>query len=80
MPRDTRPSSCDIAGMDENEELLNQLMLGMAPETRHRMQRFIRLVADRDECALSIIRRIESGRVSPTDALDALDRCLGARH
>jgi hypothetical protein len=31
--------------MDENEELLKQLMLGMSPETRFRMQRFVRLVA-----------------------------------
>lgn len=66
----------DISGMDENEELLNQLMEGMPPETRFRMQRFIRLVAERDECALKIIRQIEAGRVAPTDALDALDRCL----
>jgi hypothetical protein len=66
--------------MDENEELLNQLMLGMTPETRHRMQRCIHLVAERDECALSIIRQIEAGRVSPTEALDVLDRCLGTRH
>ena len=53
-------------------------MQGMAPETRHRMQRFIKLVAERDECALGIVRHIEMGRLSPTDALDALDRCLGA--
>jgi hypothetical protein len=31
--------------MDEDQELLSQLMQGMAPATRHRMQRFIRLVA-----------------------------------
>ena len=68
-----------LPGMDQNEELLKQLMLGMPPETRFRMQRFIRLVAERDECALSIIRQIEAGRVSPTDALDALERCQGAR-
>lgn len=55
-------------------------MLGMPPETRHRMQRFIRLVGERDECALSIIRQIEAGRVSPTDVLDALDRCLEVQH
>ena len=66
--------------MDEDQELLNQLMIGMTPETRHRMQRFIRLVAERDECALSIIRQIEAGRVSPSDALDTLDRCLEAKH
>jgi len=66
--------------MDEDQELLNQLMAGMTPETRHRMQRFIRLVAERDECALSIIRQIEAGRVSPSDALDTLDRCLEAKH
>lgn len=63
--------------MEEDQELLNQLMLGMAPEIRHRMQRFIRLVAERDECTLSIIWQIEAGRVSSTDALD---RCLGVRH
>jgi hypothetical protein len=63
--------------MDEDQELLNQLMVGMTPETRQRMKRFIRLVAERDECALTIIRQIETGRVSPTDALD---RCLGTRH
>jgi hypothetical protein len=62
--------------MDEDQEFLNQLMQGMAPETRHRMHLFIRLVAERDECALSIIRQIEAGRVSPTDALD---RCLDTR-
>jgi hypothetical protein len=66
--------------MDEDQELLNQLMLGMSPEIRRRMQKFIRLVAERDECALGIIRRSEAGRIAPTDALDALDRCLGARH
>ena len=66
--------------MDEDQELLNQLMVGMTPETRHRMQLFIRLVAERDECALGIVRQIEMGRLSPTDALDALDRCLGAKH
>jgi hypothetical protein len=65
--------------MDEDQELLNQLMQGIAPETRHRMQRFIQLVAERDECALTIIRQIEAGRVSPTDALDALERCIEAR-
>jgi hypothetical protein len=63
--------------MDEDHELLNQLMQGMAPETRNRMQRFIRLVSERNECALTIIRQIEAGRVSPTDALD---RCPGMRH
>lgn len=66
--------------MDEDQELLNQLITGMTPEIRHRMQRFIRLVADRNECALSIIRQIEAGRVSPSDALDTLDRCLEAKH
>jgi hypothetical protein len=66
--------------MDEDQELLNQLMAGMTPETRHRMQRFIRLVAERDECALSIIRQIEAGRVLPSDALDTLERCLEAKH
>ena len=66
--------------MDDNQELLNQLMQGMAPENRHPMQRFIRLEAERTECALSVIRQIAAGRVSPTDALDALDRCLGTRH
>jgi hypothetical protein len=65
--------------MDENEELLKQLMLGMSPEIRHRMQRFVSLVAARDDCALSIIRQIEQGRVSPADALDALQRCIEAR-
>jgi hypothetical protein len=49
--------------MDKDQELLNQLMVGMAPEIRHRMQRFIRLVAERDECALTIIRQIEAGRL-----------------
>jgi hypothetical protein len=44
--------------MDESEQLLKQLMLGISPEARHWMQRFIRLVAERD---LAIIRRIESG-------------------
>jgi hypothetical protein len=44
------------------------------------MQRFIQLVAERDECALTIIRQIDAGRVSPTYALDALDRCLGDQH
>ena len=77
---DTRPSPCDTGGMDEDQELLNQLMLGMSPGIRRRMQKFIRLVAERDECALGIIRRLEAGRIAPTDALDALDRCLGARH
>ena len=66
--------------MDEDQQLLNQLMTGMAPEIRHRMQRFIRLVAERDECALQVIRMIEAGRVSPSDALDTLDRCLEAKH
>ena len=66
--------------MDEDQELLNQLMAGMTPETRHRMQRFIRLMAERDECTLSIIHQIEAGRVSPSDALDTLDRCLEAKH
>jgi len=27
--------------MDEDQELLNQLMLGMSPEIRQRMQKFI---------------------------------------
>ena len=66
--------------MDENQELLNQLMEGMTPETRFRMQKFIRLVAERYECALTVIRQIEADRVSPTDALNALDRCLETRH
>ena len=77
---DTHPIPCDTGGMDEDQELLNQLMLGMSPEIRQRMQKFIRLVAERDECALGIIRRIEAGRIAPTDALDALDACLGAKH
>jgi hypothetical protein len=34
--------------MDEDQELLNQLMLGMSPEIRHRMQRFVSLVAARE--------------------------------
>jgi hypothetical protein len=62
--------------MDGNEELLKQLLLGMSPETRRRMQRFVGLVAERDDLALAIIQRIESGRLSPTDTLDD---CLGAR-
>jgi transposase InsO family protein len=66
---DTRQLTCQTAQMDEDRDLLNQLMLGMAPETRHRMQRFVQLVAERNECALTIIRQIEAGRVSPTDAL-----------
>ena len=66
--------------MDEDHELLNQLMLGMSPEIRRRMQKFIRPVAERNECALGIIRRLEAGRIAPTDALDALDRCQGARY
>ena len=77
---DTRQPTCHTPQMDEDQELLNQLMLGMSPDIRHRMQRFVRLVADRDECALGIIRQIEAGRVSPTDALDALDRCLATKH
>jgi hypothetical protein len=40
----------------------------MALETRQRMQRFIQLVAEPDECALAISRQSEAGRVSPTDA------------
>ena len=44
------------------------------------MHRFIRLVAERDECALAIIRQIEAGWVPASDALDALDRYLGERH
>ena len=71
---ETRQPTCHTPGMDEDQQLLNQLMIGMTPETRHRMQRFIRLVAERDECALTIIRQVEVRRVSPTDALD---RCLG---
>jgi hypothetical protein len=63
--------------MDENEELLKQLLEGMPPETRFRMQRFIMSVGLRDECALQIIRRIESGTLSPKDALE---RCQEARH
>jgi hypothetical protein len=70
---------CHTPGMDGNEELLKQLMLGMPPEIRHRKQRFISLVAASDECVLPIIRQIEQGRVSPTDALDALQRCIEAR-
>ena len=66
--------------MDEDQELLNQLMVGMSPEIHQRMKRFIQLVAERDECALAIIRQIEAGRVSPSDALDSLDRCLEAKH
>ena len=60
---DTRPRICQTPDMDEDQQLLNQLMVGMAPEIRHRMQRFIRLVAERDECALTIIRQIEAGRL-----------------
>ena len=67
---------CDTSGMDENKELVKQLLEGMPPETRFRIQRFIRLVAERDEYTLKIIRQIEAGRVSPTDALDA---CLESR-
>jgi hypothetical protein len=55
----------------------------MQAETRFRMQRFIPSVGQRDERALQIIRRIESGTLSPSDALDALDaleRCQEARH
>jgi hypothetical protein len=55
----------------------NQISL---TETRQRMHRFIRLVAERDECALAIIRQIEAGWVPASDALDALDRYLGERH
>jgi len=32
-----------------------------SPETLHRMQWFICLLSDRDECFLSIIRRLEGG-------------------
>ena len=66
--------------MDENTELLNQLMTGMTPEIRHRMERFIKLAAERDECALKVIWLIEAGRVTPYDALDTLDRCLEVKH
>ena len=52
--------------MDEDQELLHQLMAGMTPET-----------AEREKCALTIIRQIEAGKVSPTDVLD---RCLEAKH
>lgn len=52
----------------------------MQPETRFRMQRFIPGVGQRDERALEIIRRIESGTLSPSDAMDALERCQEARH
>ena len=38
---DTHPIPCDTGGMDEDQELLNQLMLGMSPEIRQRMQKFI---------------------------------------
>ena len=38
---DTHHSPCDTGGMDEDQELLNQLMLGMSPEIRQRMQKFI---------------------------------------
>ena len=58
--------------MAKDGGLLTQLMQGMPPQPRHQML-VIRLVAERDECALGIIRRIESGRFSPTDAPDALD-------
>jgi hypothetical protein len=44
------------------------------------MQRFIPGVGQRDERALEIIRRIESGTLSPSDAMDALERCQEARH
>ena len=67
----------NLSGMDENEEFLNQHMEGMPLETRFRMKRFIHLVADRDYCALSIIRRIEAGMVLHSDALDV---CLGTKH
>jgi hypothetical protein len=41
------------------------------------MQRFTWLIAERDACVMTIIHRIEAGRMSPSDALD---RCLGVRH
>ena len=49
----------------------------MQPETRFRMQWIILSIGQRDERALQIIRRIESGALLPSDALE---RCQEARH
>jgi hypothetical protein len=66
--------------MDDIQEMLVQAIGEMSPDRRAKLMRFIQLVTERDECALQIIRRIESGTLSPKDALVALDRCLEAGH
>jgi hypothetical protein len=57
--------------------MLVQAIGEMSPEKRMKMLRFIKLVTERDECALQIIRRIEAGTLSPGEALE---RCQMARH
>ena len=66
--------------MDDLKEMLRQVIGEMPPDRRAKMEQFIQLVADRDPCALRVIRRIESGALAPTEAFTALDACLQARH
>ena len=37
------------------------------------------LVSTENEC-LDLMKRIESGEIQPTDAFDALEACISARH
>jgi hypothetical protein len=47
---------------------------------REEMRKFILLVAAQDKHALEIIRRVESGELHPTDALNAMDACIEAQY
>ena len=74
---DTRQPTCHTPGMDNTKAMLLQTLGEMTPEKRARMNEFIRLVAERDEHALAILRKVEAGAMAAADALDALDICRG---
>ena len=60
--------------------MLLQALGEMLSDKRQRMELFIKLLADRNECVLSLIWRIESRMLAPTEGFTALDACIQAMH
>ena len=60
--------------------MLLQALGEMLSDKRQRMELFIKLLADRNECVLSLIWRIESRMLEPPEGFTALDACIQAMH
>lgn len=62
------------------EEMLMAEIKDQPLEAEKQMKIFVQRVAAKDPCALDIMERIEAGEIQPTDAFDALEACISARH